>query len=116
MPEIDRLIGDSDWIDLEFMERERTPEEIIEVGIQLHLAGLSLSNTKQYLERLGVQRSRTAIHNWVQKADLQPTGTRSSNYVAVDETVIQLGTERYWLYATVDPKPTNYCTYGCFLR
>jgi putative transposase len=108
MPEFDRLNGDSGWIDLEFMERERTPEEIVEVGIQLHLAGLSLSNTKQHLEKLGVQRSRTAIHNWVQKADLQPTGTRSSNYVALDETVIQLGTERYWLYAAVDPKTNEF--------
>jgi len=90
------------------MKRERTPEEIVEVGIQLYLAELSLSNTKQYLETLGVQRSRTAIHNWIQKADLQPTGTRSSNYVALDETVIQLGTERYWLYAAVDPKTNEF--------
>jgi transposase-like protein len=108
MPEFDRLSGDSDWIDLQFMERERTPEEIVEVGIQLHLAGLSLSNTKQYLERLGVKRSRTPIHNWVQKAELQPTDTRSSNYVALDETVIQVGTERYWLYAAVDPKTNEF--------
>ena len=100
--------GDSDWIDLEFMERERTPGQIVEVGIQLHLAGLSLSNTKQYLEKLGVQRSRSAIHNRVQKADLQPTGTRACNYVAVDETVIQLGTERYWLYAAVDPRTNEF--------
>ena len=78
------------------------------MGIQFHLAGSSLSNTKQHLERLGVQRSRTAIHNWVKKADLQPTGTRSSNYVAIDETVIQLGTERYWLYAAVDPKTNQF--------
>ena len=107
MPEIDRLTGDSNWI-VEFVERERTPEQIVEVGIQLHLAGLSLSNTKQHLETLGVQRSRTAIHNWVQKADLQPTGTRSSNYVALDETVIQLGTDRYWLYAAVDPTTNEF--------
>ena len=46
MPETDRLIEFSDWIDLDFVERERTPEQIIEVGIQLHLAGLSLSNNK----------------------------------------------------------------------
>jgi len=68
MHEIDRLSDSTDWIDLDFVERERTPKQIIEVGIQLHLAGLSLSNTKQYLERVGVERSRTAIHNWVQKA------------------------------------------------
>ena len=68
--EINCLSGSTDWIDLDFAERERTPERIIEVGIQLHLAGLSLSNIKQYFERLGVEWSRTAIHNWVKKAEL----------------------------------------------
>jgi len=46
MAEFDRLGGGIEWIDLEFVERERTPRQAIEVGIQLHLAGLSLSNTK----------------------------------------------------------------------
>jgi putative transposase len=108
MHEIDRLDGDTGWIDLEFIERERTPEEIIEVGIQLHLAGISLSNTKQFLEKLGVERSRTAIHNWVQKADLQPTSEAEPNHVAVDETVIQLDDERWWLYAAVDPDTNQF--------
>jgi len=108
MPESDRLNGDSEWIDLEFMERERTPEQIVEVGIQLHLAGLSLSNTKQYLERLGVKRSRTAIHNWVQKADLQPTSDGTPNQIAVDETVIRINGERHWLYAAVDPDTNKF--------
>jgi len=78
------------------------------VGIQLHLAGLSLSNTKQYLETLGVQRSRTAIHDWVQKADLQPTGDDAVNQIAVDETVIQINNERHWLYAAVDPQTNEF--------
>jgi len=108
MPEIDRLNGGTDWIDLGFVERERTPQEIIEVGIQLHLAGLSLSNTKQYLERLGVERSRTAIHNWVQKADLQPSSNAKPNHIAVDETVIQINDERRWLYAAVDPQTNEF--------
>jgi transposase-like protein len=108
MPEIDRLDRCSDWIDLEFVERERTPEPAIEVGIQLHLAGLSLSNTKQYLERLGVERSRTAIHDWVQKADLQPTSDADPNHIALDETVIQLNDERHWLYAAVDPETNKF--------
>jgi len=64
--------------------------KIIQTGIQLHLAGLSLSNTKQYLESLGGQRSRTGIHNWIQKADLQPADGASPNRVAVDETAIQI--------------------------
>ena len=108
MHEIDRLSGSTDWIDLDFVQRERTPEQIIEVSIQLHLAGLSLSNTKQYLERLGVKRSRTAIHNWVQKADLQPTSDAAPDHIAVDETVIQVNDERRWLYAAVDPETNKF--------
>jgi putative transposase len=46
MDEIERLNGPTSGIDLDFVERERTPREIIETGIQLHVAGLSLSNTK----------------------------------------------------------------------
>jgi len=38
MPEIDRLGEPIEWIDLEFVERERTPRSAIQVGIQLHLA------------------------------------------------------------------------------
>jgi putative transposase len=108
MSETERLSGCSDWIDLGFVERERTPRQIIEVGIQLHIAGLSLSNTKQYLERLGVKRSRTAIHNWVQKADLQPTSEVEPNHIALDETVIQLNDERWWLYAAVDAETNEF--------
>ena len=108
MSESNRLNGSTKWIDLEFVERERTPHEIIETGIQLHLSGLSLSNTKQYLERLGVERSRTAIHNWIQKADLQPADGASPNRVAVDETAIQIDSDRFWLYAAVDPHTNDF--------
>ncbi|MBO4248984.1 IS6 family transposase (plasmid) [Halomicrobium sp. IBSBa] len=103
MPEITRLSGSREWIDLDFMERERTPEPAMALGIQSHLAGLSLSNTVDLLEALGVQRSRKAIHDWVQKADLQPDSGRSPNQVAVDETVIRINDEQFWLYAAADP-------------
>jgi hypothetical protein len=49
MPKTSRLDGSSDWIDLGFIARERTPRQIVEVGIQLHIANISLSNTKQFL-------------------------------------------------------------------
>ncbi|SDY75369.1 IS6 family transposase [Halopenitus persicus] len=104
MAETDRLTGSTEWIDLEFVERERTPREIIEKGIRHHLAGLSLSNTVVLLEELGVERSRTAIHNWVQKADLQPAGGKSPDRVAVDQKAIRINNEQYWLYAAVDPE------------
>ncbi|WP_049986427.1 IS6 family transposase [Halobellus rufus] len=103
MPEIARLSGRTDWIDLDFVERQRTPERAMKLGIQLQLAGLSLSNTVSILEELGVKRSRKAIHDWVQKADLQPTEGRSPNHVAVDETVIRINDQQFWLYAAADP-------------
>ncbi|WP_136591665.1 IS6 family transposase [Salinigranum halophilum] len=98
-----RLSGCSDWINLEFVERQRTPPQLMKLGIRLHLAGLSLSNTVRELERFGVQRSRKAVHDWVQKANLQPVDGASPNHVALDETVIRVNDEQYWLYAAVDP-------------
>jgi putative transposase len=103
MPEISRLSGSREWIDLDFVERERTPESAMALGIQSHLAGLSLSNTVDLLEALGVQRSRKAIHDWVQKADLQPDSGRSPNQVALNETVIRINDQQFWLYAAGDP-------------
>ncbi|EMA53454.1 IS240-type transposase (ISH102) [Halococcus salifodinae DSM 8989] len=73
-------------------------------SIQLHLAGLSLSNTVSILDVFGVSRARSTIHNWVHKAELQPESGKTPDHVAVDETVIRLDDERYWLYAVVDPE------------
>jgi len=104
MPKITRLTGHRDWIDLDFVERERTPESAMALGIQSHVAGLSLSNTVELLEAVGVERSRKAIHDWVQKADLQPEPGRSPNQIALDETVIRINNQQFWLYAAADPE------------
>jgi len=104
MPENDRLNGCLDEINLEFVEREATPRLLMKLSIQLHLAGLSLSNTVSILEVFGVKRARSTVHNWVHKADLQPESGRSPDHIAVDETVIRLNDEQYWLYAAVDPE------------
>jgi putative transposase len=45
MLSFDRLNGDSGCIEVGFVERESTPEPAMKLGIRLHLAGLSLSNT-----------------------------------------------------------------------
>ncbi|AGB30226.1 transposase [Natrinema pellirubrum DSM 15624] len=103
MLETARLNRGSDCFELDFLEREATPEPAMKLGIRLHLAGLSLSDTISILERLGVERCRSTVHNWVQKADLQPLDGANPDHVAVDETVIQLNDERFWLYAAVDP-------------
>ena len=89
MAEITRLSGRSDWIELDFVERERTPSELMKVGIRLHLSGLSLSNTIRELEKFGVERSRKAVHDWVQKADLQPADDASPDHRLVERNVIR---------------------------
>jgi transposase-like protein len=108
MPEITRLSDGSDWIELDFVERQRTPEFAMRLDIQMHVAGLYLSNTISILERSGVECSRTAVHDWVQKADLQPEGGASPNHVALDETVIRINDQQYWLYAAVDPETNKF--------
>ena len=110
MLEIARLNGGSDRFELGFVDREATPEPAMKLGIQLHLAGLSLSNTVSVLDSVGVERCRSTVHNWVQKAELQPTAGANPDHVAVDETVIQLNDERFWLYAAVDSE-TNRLLY-----
>ena len=114
MAKIARLTGHREWIDLDFVERERTPEPAMALGIQTHLAGLSLSNTVDLLDALGVQRSRKAIHDWVQKADLQPAAGQNPNHVALDEMVIRINDEQYWLYAAANPKTNQLLHVGLF--
>ena len=90
MPEIERLSESITWIDLSFVERQRTPEWAIEVGTRCHLADMSLRDASQFLDKLGVDRSHVAIHEWVHKADLQPISTVSADQLAVDEKMIRL--------------------------
>ena len=110
MPENDRLNGCLDKIELDFVEREATPRLLMKLDIQLHLAGLSLSNTVSIVKLFGVNRARSTVHNWVHKAELQPESGRNPDHVAVDETVIQLNNEQFWLYAAADPE-TNELLY-----
>jgi putative transposase len=108
MAEITRLGGCSDWLELAFVERERTPSELMQFGIRLHLAGLSLLSTILELEKFGVKWSGKAIHDWVQKADLQPASDASPDHIALDETVIRVNGQQYWLYAAVDPETNRF--------
>jgi len=70
MSESNHLSESTGWIELGFVDRDRTPCDIIEKGIRYHLTGLSLSNTVTLLGELGVERSLVDVHHWVQKSDL----------------------------------------------
>ena len=77
---------------------------MIEFNIQLYLVVLSLLITFSIIYISGVERAQSTVHNWVHKVDLQSEENRNPEDVAVDEAVIQLNDERYWLYATIDPE------------
>ena len=107
MLEFTRLSGPSNAIKLDFVERVGTPLPIMKMGIHLHLAGLSLAKTVSFLENFGVSRAKSTVHNWVQKAQLEPLGGWEPDLIALDETVVKIDGERYWLYMAVEPE-TNY--------
>ena len=110
MAEFDRLSERIAWIDLSFVKRDRTPRWAIEVGIRCHLAGMSLREVSKHLERFGIDRSHVAIHDWVHKADLQPISTVSEDQLAVDEKMIRLHGQKFWLYGAVDPYTNHSCS------
>jgi hypothetical protein len=49
MPENASLVGSIDRFDVEFLERQATPELVKKLGVQFYLGGLSLSNTGSVL-------------------------------------------------------------------
>lgn len=103
MPEIERLDDAITWIDLSFVERERTPSWAIQIGIRCHLAGMSLRDSSKFLDELGISRSHVAVHNWVHSADLQPLSSVTADQLALDEKMIYINGLQYWLYGAVDP-------------
>ena len=109
-----RLSDGSEAIQLEFVERVATPKRIMKLAIRLHLCGLSLSNTVSVIESFGVTRAKSTIHNWVQKADLEPIDGRDPDKVALDETVVKVNGERFWLYAAVDPETNEILHIGLY--
>lgn len=88
----------------------------MKLGVRLHLVGLLLSDTISILYILGVDHCRSTVHNWVQKAELQPLDGANPDHVAVDETVIQLNDERYWLTPMSIPKQTACSMFASFRR
>lgn len=107
MPDTDRLTRLSSAFESDFVECERTSRRLTQLSIRLHLAELSLSDIVSEIEAIGVVWSRKAVHDWVQKADLQPAVGKSPDHVALDETAIQIDDERFWLYAAVDPESNH---------
>jgi putative transposase len=58
---------------------------------------------------LGVEGGgRTTIHDWIQKANLQPDLNAAPYQIAVDQTVIRVNGPRHWLFAAVNPDTNQF--------
>jgi len=68
---------------------------------------MSTRDASQILDELGVKPSHVAVHNWVQKAHLQPASTVSADQLAIEETVIRVDGDDHWLYGAVAPETTE---------
>lgn len=106
MVETDYLSEHIEWIALNFVERNQTPRKFTENSIQHYLVGVLLLNIV-ILEESSVERDRTTVYNWVQKADLQPAGGENPDRVTIDQKLIRVNNEEYWLYAAVDPETSR---------
>ena len=109
-----RLKPGSTAVELDFVDAVHTPTSLMEFAIELHLGGLSLSKTVMALERFGVSRARSTIHNWVLKADLEPRGGCSPEKVALDETVVKIDGEQFWLVGAVEPSTNRILHVGLY--
>ena len=56
-----------------------------------------------------------AIHEWVHKADLQPISTVTADQLTVDEKMIRLHGQQFWLYGAVDPATNEILHVSLFL-
>jgi transposase-like protein len=64
---------------------------------------VSLHNISKFIEKYGIDRSQVAIHDWIHKADLQPRSTVTEDQLSVDEKMIRVHGQQFWLYGAVDP-------------
>jgi len=84
MAEFDRLSEGIAWIDLSFVERDRTPRWAIEVGIRCHLAGMSLREVSKHLERFGVDR----VMSLFTTGFIKPIYNRSRRFLRINSRLM----------------------------
>lgn len=95
--------------EIEFVEREWTDRQFVELAILLYNHGVSLRKVARVLGWLGVDRSHVAIWTWIQKfgQQLEEAGRRPAAdlpaVVLIDETAITQQGEEFTLFAAVDP-------------
>jgi putative transposase len=88
------------------MKRNRTCPAVIAYGLYLYFSSRSYRCASKCLEPL-VKRSHVAIWKWIQKysdcADIFQTNKRAVKEIFVDETLLRIDGQDYWLWIAYEP-------------
>ena len=86
-------------------ERNRTPTFIIMYSLYLYFLGLSLRNTSKALIIFkDERRSYVSVWNWIQRfGSSQIYKRKIVSAFIIEETVIQIGNHRFWLWICIEP-------------
>ena len=86
-------------------ERNRTSTIVIMYSLYLYFLGLSLRNTSKALTIFkDNKRSYVSVWNWIQRfGSLQIYKRKRVSAFIIDETVIQIGNQHFWLWLCIEP-------------
>ena len=86
-------------------ERNRTSTFVIMYSLYLYFLGLSLRNTSKALIIFkDDKRSHVSVWNWIQRfGSLQIYKRKRVSAFIIDETVIQIGSQHFWLWFCIEP-------------
>ena len=86
-------------------ERNRTSTIVVMYSLYLYFLGLSLRNTSKALTIFkDKKRSYVSVWNWIQRFAEYPIYKRKRvSAFIIDETVIQVGSQHFWLWFCIEP-------------
>src|SRR5215510_7196492 len=94
-------------------ERNRTSAVKVMDYLYLYFLGLSLRNTSKALVIFkDEKRSYVSVWNWIQRfGSLEIYKRKRVSAFIIDETVIQIGNQHFWLWFCIEPVhiPTSLC-------
>ena len=86
-------------------ERNRTSTIVVMYSLYLYFLGLSVRNTSKALVIFkDNKRSHVSVWNWIQRFAEYPIYKRKRiSAFIIDETVIQIGSQHFWLWFCIEP-------------
>ena len=97
-------------------ERNKTSNIIVMYSLYLYFLGLSLRNTSKALIIFkDNKRSYVSVWNWIQRfADYPIYKRKRVTAYIIDETVIQIGSQHFWLWFCIEP--VQFCAWNLYFR